>query len=303
MEVYQSLSGIQVDTAIALGMFDGVHMGHRAVIDRTVAEKANGLLPVVLTFSVDRSAPRRKQGTKRILTDRIRLEYLESIGVEVVEIPAFEEIKEYSPRDFVALILVKMLRAKTIACGFNFHFGKNAEGDVELLRTLCAEYGIRLVVVPALLDGGVPVSSTRIREALLGGDIELANEMLGCPYSIDFEVAHGMEIGRAIGIPTINQIYPEPYLIPQYGVYASYTMLEGKRYRSITNVGVKPTIEGERLPLAETHIIGVDEHLYGQNVKVSFMRFLRGERKFESLDALSAEIHANIETILRELPD
>lgn len=303
MKVYKELTGVGVKTAVALGLFDGLHRGHRAVISRAVEEKANGLTPVVLTFSTDHLAPQRKQGMKRILSSSLQLQALEEIGTEVVEMPAFERLKELSPQEFVERVLVRLLHARVIVCGFNFRFGKNAQGDVALLRRLCSSYGIALVTIPALMDGGEPVSSSRIRACLLEGKIEDANRMLGTPYSFDFEVAHGLEIGRQIGIPTINQVYPEQFLIPKFGVYASYSYLHGKRYRSITNVGVKPTIAGERLPLAETHIMGVNALLYGQHIKVSLMRYMRGERKFDSIEALSAEIHANIKTILQELPD
>lgn len=303
MKVYKELTGVGAQTAVALGLFDGLHRGHRAVIERAVEQKANGLIPVVLTFSTGRLAPQRKQGMKRLLTETLQMQAFEQVGAEVVEIPAFERLKEFSPQEFVERILVDLFHARVIVCGFNFRFGKNAAGDVVLLRELCAHYGIELVTVPALMDGGEPVSSSRIRSCLLEGKIEDANRMLGYPYSFDFEVAHGLEIGRQIGIPTINQIYPESFLIPKFGVYASYSFLNGKRYRSITNVGVKPTIAGERLPLAETHIMGINAHLYGQHIKVGLVRYMRGERKFDSIDALSAEIHANIETILRELPD
>ena len=263
MQVYRDVTEFGKNTAVALGLFDGVHLGHRAVIECATSQKKNGLVPAVLTFSTDHLIPRRKQGMKRILTDRLRFAYLEQLG------------------------------------GYDVRFGKDAAGDIHLLRTLCDRFGIRLLAVPVLLDEGKPVSSTRIRHCLAEGDIPVANRLLGYDYCIDFEVAHGLEIGRKIGIPTINQIYPEQFVIPRFGVYASYAIVEGKRYKSITNVGVKPTIAGERFPLAETYIIGVGAHLYGQNIKVSFKEFVRGERKFAGIDELAAEIRANIEQIKR----
>ena len=299
MQVYRDVTEFGKNTAVALGLFDGVHLGHRAVIECATSQKKNGLVPAVLTFSTDHLIPRRKQGMKRILTDRLRFAYLEQLGIEVVEMPAFERIQNFSPEEFVERILVKALHAKVVACGYDFRFGKDAAGDIHLLRTLCDRFGIRLLAVPVLLDEGKPVSSTCIRHCLTEGDIPAANRLLGYDYCIDFEVAHGLEIGRKIGIPTINQIYPEQFVIPRFGVYASYAIVEGKRYKSITNVGVKPTIAGERFPLAETYIIGVGAHLYGQNIKVSFKEFVRGERKFAGIDELAAEIRANIEQIKR----
>ena len=303
MVVYPGIAFTYHRTAVALGLFDGIHLGHRAVIDRAVAQKENGLSPAVMTFSIDRSAPETKQGMKRLMTDRLRLKRLESIGVEIVMMPAFERIKEFSPEEFVDTVLVKHLHAKLVVCGEDYRFGKKAAGDVNLLRSLCAGYGIEMVTVPKVLADGEPISSTRIRSLLLEGETEAANKLLGYFYSFDFEVAHGLEVGRTIGIPTINQIFPEQFLIPKFGVYASYTYLGGKRYRSITNVGIKPTIAGQRFPLAETHIFGINSNLYGQHVSVSLVSFIRPERKFETVAELSEEIHANIEQVKKLLPD
>ncbi len=303
MFVSDKLSVIEAETAVALGFFDGVHRGHRAVIGRAVKEKENGFLPTVLTFTTEYVQPARKRGMKKILTERLFLEAMQEIGVEIVEMPPFEEIMDLPPREFVEKVLCGYLKAKVVVCGRDFRFGKGASGDLSLLRELCGEYGIRLEAVDPLLDGGKPISSTRIRQCLADGAIETANWLLGYRYSFDFEVAHGNELGRTIGIPTINQIFPEQYLVPRFGVYASYTVLDGKRYKSITNVGVKPTIQGNRLPLAETHIMGVDDHLYGRNIKVSLVKFIRPEKKFNSFEELTAEIRANIDLIRNGLID
>ncbi|MCI8501256.1 MAG: bifunctional riboflavin kinase/FAD synthetase [Oscillospiraceae bacterium] len=297
MVAYDRLVDAAGETAVALGIFDGLHRGHRAVVERVVAEKENGLVPTVLTFSTDQCRPARKQGMKRILTNRLFLRLLEETGVELVESLPFEGIMNLSPREFVEQVLCGRLKAKAVACGQDFRFGKGAAGDLPLLQKLCGEYGIRLDAVPSLLDGGEAISSTRIRQCLSEGEIELANWLLGHPYSLDFEVVHGNELGRTIGIPTINQIFAEQFLVPRFGAYASYTELRGKRYKSITNIGVKPTIQGNRLPLAETHIMGVDESLYGQNIRVSLMKFIRPEKKFESFEELTEEIRANIRQI------
>lgn len=303
MFVYDELTKAESETAIALGFFDGVHRGHRAVISRAVEERNKGLLPTVLTFSVNEIEPASKRGMKKILTKRLFLQTMEELGVELIEMPPFEKIMNLSPREFVTEILCRCLKAKVIVCGRDFRFGKNAAGDLSLLEELCKEYGLRLEAVAQLLDAGEPISSTRIRQCLADGAIETASWLLGYPYSFDFEVAHGNELGRTIGIPTINQIFPIHYLVPRFGVYASYTYLNGVRYKSITNVGVKPTIKGNRLPLAETHIMGVDDRLYGKNIKVSLVKFIRPEKKFNSFEELTAEIRANINLIKDGLID
>jgi len=295
MVVFDRLTDPGKPAAVALGLFDGVHRGHHAVIERVVNEAANGFLPTVLTFSTDHVLPERKKGMKRILTESLFLDALEEIGVEAVEILPFEAIMELSPRAFFEEILLKRLGAKVLSCGEDFRFGKGAAGDLTLLKELCEEHGLRLEAVSPVLEDGAVISATRIRRCLLEGAIEEANRLLGFSYRFDFEVVHGNELGRTVGIPTINQAFPDPFVVPKFGVYASYAYLDGKRYKAITNVGVKPTVGSERRPLAETHIIGVQDDLYGKKVKVSLERFIRPEQKFAGFEELFAEIRKNIE--------
>lgn len=297
MTVIDHIETPKQKTAVALGVFDGVHIGHQAVIGEAVNGREEGLLPAAFTFSMGRQKPVNKRGQEAILTDRLKQQKLSELGAEILYKIRFDEVREYSPERFVKEVLIGKLRAARVVCGYDFRFGKDAAGDSALLRSLCEESGTEAVIVPPMLDGGEPVSSTRIRHSLKNGDIAAANRLLGYEYTIDMRVIDGMKNGRKLGFPTINQEYSPGQLVPRFGVYASHVLLDGKIYGGVTNIGVKPTIAGERSPLAETFIIGVDRDLYGQHIPVSLFCFLRGERKFSGLDELSVTVKQNIETV------
>lgn len=280
---------------VALGTFDGLHMGHKAVI---TAEKSQYERKIALMFI---QHPQSKNGEApcRLITPQQEREILFSWGVEPVYLD-FTEISDMSPTEFVDTILVDKLNAKSIACGFNYRFGKGAEGDVNTLMTLCAEREIKLTVVDKIEYTDEPVSSTRIREAVRTGDMKAARAMLGRYFSYDFEVLHGDERGRVLGSPTINQFFTHDFQVPEFGVYASFTDVDGEIYPSVTNVGVRPTI-GNSEKRSETNIIGYNGDLYGQYPRVFLVEKIRGEKAFGSLDELRESIFADREKALNIL--
>ena len=280
---------------VALGTFDGLHMGHKAVI---TAEKSQYERKIALMFI---QHPQSKNGEApcRLITPQQEREILFSWGVEPVYLD-FTEISDMSPTEFVDTILVDKLNAKSIACGFNYRFGKGAEGDVNTLMTLCAEREIKLTVVDKIEYNDEPVSSTRIREAVRTGDMKAARDMLGRYFSYDFEVLHGDERGRVLGSPTINQFFTHDFQVPEFGVYASFTDVDGEIYPSVTNVGVRPTI-GNSEKRSETNIIGYNGDLYGQYPRVFLVEKIRGEKAFGSLDELRESIFADREKALNIL--
>ncbi len=291
MEVLTDFVNLTEPTSVALGFFDSVHQGHKAVILKAVEGKIDGLKPVIVTFRTDESAPIKKQNVKYIVQDKTKLELIDKIGVELVVTPQFEMLRDIEPEVFVADFLIGKLSAKRVCCGYDFKFGKNARGDIKLLEKLCSQYGIELAVVPPVMQNSVIISSTLIRKLLELGDIERVNEMLGYNYFIDFEVVKGNQLGRKIGSPTANQLFPSKVLVPKYGVYASYAYVDGKQYNAVTNIGIKPTVsKTQMLPLAETHIIGFDGDLYGQCVKVELVDYIRAERRFDNVDELKQNI-------------
>ena len=271
----------------ALGLFDGLHLGHRAVIG---AAAAQGLRTAVFTFSFDRPELVTKPDFAAILSDTRRAEVFARLGVELLCEPPFSAVHDLSPREFVTDVLVARLGVRAIACGEDFRFGKGAAGDAELLSALCRELGLRLTVVPPVLRDGAPVSSTRIRALLREGRMPEAAALLGEPYTIDFPVAHGRQLGRRMGYPTINQIFPAGMLLPKFGVYAAVAEVDGKHFPAVTNIGVKPTLGGVDAPSAETTILGFEGDLYGRRVPVQLISFLRPEQRFDSVESLFAQV-------------
>lgn len=280
---------------VALGTFDGLHIGHKAVI---TAEKSQYERKIALMFR-KHNADEVKDAPCTLITPQHEREILFSWGVEPVYVE-FSEICEMSPEEFVDEILVDKFNAKSIACGFNYRFGKGAVGDVQTLMRLCLEREIKLTVVDKIEYKDEPVSSTRIREAVKNGDMRSATAMLGRYFSYDFEVLHGDERGRVLGSPTINQFFTPDFQVPEYGVYASFTDVEGKIYPSVTNVGVRPTI-GNSEKRSETNIIGYHGDLYGQYPRVFLVEKIRGEKAFNSLDELRESIFADREKAVKIL--
>ena len=271
---------------IALGTFDGLHIGHKAVI---TSEKNEYERKIALMFREHPQVTLKGEHPGRLLTPRKEKELLDSWGVEAEYID-FNEVSSLSPEEFIDAVLIEKFNVRSLACGFNYRFGKGAQGDVNTLRALCAAREIKLMVVDEVDYMGGPVSSTRIRNALSQGDMKSANDMLGRFYSYDFEVRHGDERGRILGSPTINQFFMKDFCVAEFGVYASFTEVDGRRYLSVTNIGVRPTIEGVSEKRSETNIIGFEGDLYGKHPEVFIIEKIRGEKRFNSLDELSAQI-------------
>ncbi|WP_294752305.1 bifunctional riboflavin kinase/FAD synthetase [uncultured Ruminococcus sp.] len=289
-------------SSVALGIFDGVHLGHRAVINAALAQREKGLAAAVFTFGPE-CALRKAGGSSGYIYTEAEKDMIlrEQLGVDIVFSPSFESLCGLSGEEFARDILAERMGAAHVCCGGDFRFGRKASCGAEELKGFGERFGFEVEVVGAVEYGGSIVSSSRIREILLAGDIPAANCLLGSDYFINAEVADGNHIGRTIDFPTINQDFGDGQLVPRYGVYATSTEINGKMYSSVTDVGVKPTIEGVRRPLAETHIIGFRGDLYGMTVSVSFHSFIRPERKFGSLDELKRQINADIKSAMNIL--
>lgn len=272
--------------AIALGVFDGVHIGHRAVISRAVGME--GTSPAVFTFSqTPWELP--KSDAWELVSPQGKLAAMASLGVAEIFEADFEQIRGLSPEEFVREILHETLHARRVCCGFNYRFGKDCAGDADMLVELCARWDIEAIVVGAILVDGEPVSASRIRRYIEQGEVQEAARMLGRPFTIDFEVVGGQHLGRLLGTPTINQPLPPHFVRPRFGVYASSVEVDGKVTHGVTNIGVRPTV-GADAPLAETWIPLFSGDLYGKNVPVSLVSFLRPETKFASIDDLQKQI-------------
>ena len=276
-------------TAVALGNFDGVHIGHGAVIEAAV--NSDGM-PVILSFD---GAVREK-----IMTDSLKKRELEKLGAEALVLLDFAAVRDMSPSEFVCEILVGKLGALTVCCGFNYRFGKNAVGDTELLTKLCGQKGIGVIVRQGVSIGGETVSSTLVRKHLKAGSIEQAEELLGHAYSYDFLVTEGKRLAREMGFPTLNQPFPVDMLVPKAGVYASLSRVGSNWLRSVTNIGTQPTVDGKN-NISETYIPGYNGDLYGQNIEVRPVKFIRPEQKFTNIDDLFGQIKKDEQKALQIL--
>lgn len=276
-------------SVVALGNFDGLHKGHKKVILSAIeeAEKRN-LKAVVLLFN---EHPFKTLGypiPKSIMTKENQIKMINEMGAEVYMVK-FAEIRNMSCDEFALKVLVDRLNAQAVCCGFNYHFGKGRSGDAAELNRICSRFDIDVFVAEHVDYKGEPISSTRIREQVEKGNMRDANAMLGEAFWYDFEVVGGDRIGRKLGAPTINQRFDENFLVPLKGVYASKTHIGDEIYPSVTNVGVRPTLNGTELR-SETYIIGYKGDLYGQKIKVALEQYIRSEKKFASLEELKNQI-------------
>lgn len=286
MDVYRSLSQLSGQlpgpSAVALGYFDGVHLGHQKVLCSTAAF-ASIMTPCVFTFShLD------KKGDT-ILSPYAKFDAFREIGFQTVVSLDFAEVRGLSPEQFIHEILIRQMGARVVCCGNNFHFGRDAVGNVDLLIQECDKAGVSVLTAGQVSFSDERISSTAIRKSISEGNMEAVRKMMGRFYSIDFEVIHGNQLGRQLDFPTINQAFPAGYCVPARGVYASVVRLDGKYLPAVSNVGIKPTV-GSDMVLAETHILDCQRDLYGQRIQVFLLEHLRGEIKFPSIDALKAQI-------------
>jgi riboflavin kinase/FMN adenylyltransferase len=231
-----------------------------------------------------------------ILSPEDKRRFSRELGIDQVILEDFERVRDYSPEEFCRKILLETLSAKHVFCGFNFRFGKNGAGDAIFLKEYLEPLGVKVYTQPPVMMDGEPVSSTRIREHLAAGRIEEANRLLGRPYSIRFPVLHGKHLGTRIGFPTVNQAFPEEYVVPKKGVYAVRLFFDGAYYQGVCNVGCRPTVDREGCILAETHLFDFSGDLYGKTVSVEFFAFLREETRFSSLEKLTEQISKDRET-------
>ncbi|MBQ2324667.1 MAG: bifunctional riboflavin kinase/FAD synthetase [Clostridia bacterium] len=280
-------------SAVALVYFDGVHIGHKAVISsaREYAEEKK-INTVIWTFE---NSPKSVFDKKKLSDEDEKKRIFESLGTDVlITFPFDESVRKLECEEFVIKVLKRCLKAKKVFCGFNYTFGAGGKGDPEALKALCEKHGIETEIIPPVLLDGAPVSSSRIRSLIEEGDIENANRLLGRPYCLQGEVIDGKKLGRTIGFPTANTLIPENMTVPKDGVYLTKTIFNGNEYYGITDIGTKPTVGTHRRG-AETYIFDFEENIYGRIIRTEFLKYLRGEKRFETLDELIAQITTDSE--------
>jgi riboflavin kinase/FMN adenylyltransferase len=283
---------LKEETYIALGSFDGLHLGHMSLINRVVDEAlADGVKSMVYTFKNHPLTVAKPEATPKLLMDtQQKLHLLESSGIDITAVVSFtKDYMKTEAEEFVRMLLAKY-NAKGFVVGFNYKFGYLNKGNVDTLKELSHKYGFKLMVLDAALSEDNVISSTRIRDLIINGRIREANELLLEPFMLRGTVVGGKKIGRKIGFPTANMTYDNKYLIPKIGVYYTNITVKGTLYRGISSVGYNPTIvNGHKLSI-ETYILDFDEDIYGEEVRLYFLEYMRGEVKFDSLDALVEQL-------------
>jgi len=291
---FEKFPRIGTNTVLAIGNFDGLHLGHQKILKFLVniAQK-NDLLSLVLTFSPHPEKILKKGRVHMIQTLEQRLEAIKEFNVQAVLVTPFnQQFSSLSSRDFVQEIAIKRLQAKEVVVGENFRFGKKRHGDISLLRKVGREIGLRVHSIPSVKKHGKTVSSSLIRNLLQKGEIEEANEFLGKSYEIRGKVIKGEARGKTIGFPTAN-IQTENEIAPP-GVFITSTRIGSRTYPSLTNIGVRPTFSQKELCI-ESYIINFNKNLYGEKIRINFLKKIRDEIKFRNPRNLSLQIEKDLQ--------
>ena len=306
MEIINSLDQLNIGykTAVALGNFDGIHIGHREIFRAALdAAKEHDLKSLCFTFSnhpfnfILRRDDSDPDAVKLICTEEEKKELIEDMGFDIlVNVPFDEHIMTMQAHDFFEDIVQNKLNAGFVSVGFNYTYGARATGRPDTLRRECEAAGIGVGIHDAVIVDGEVVSSTLIREMIATGNMEMTAKLLGRPYSFNGTVKHGKRLGSRMGIPTINIPAPDRQMLPPNGVYFSRIHINGVLYNSVSNIGFNPTVNDDTVrKTIETNIFDYDDDAYGQDVTVYFDHFSRGERKFRNKEELFAQISRDCE--------
>jgi len=278
------------NASVAFGVFDGVHLGHKKIIERMM-DTQNTKKTVLTFYNHPEDIINKNKGIKYITTRRQKEEILKNMGVEmIVYIHFTQEVKNTTADDFIKKYMLDKFDLKKVTVGFNNRFGKDGKGSGQLLGQMGLAYDYDVEIVDKVCMGNEIISSTTIRKALAEGDIEKANTMLGRAFYVISTVINGKRLGRKLGFPTANLRMPDDLMMPQNGVYLTKTIVQDSEYYSITNVGQNPTFKNHPYRI-ETFIIDFDENIYDKEIKVCFLKKIRDEKKFENLDELKKQIY------------
>ena len=293
----KSIEKINKKTAVALGNFDGFHIGHMILIDK-IKEYAKlsfeKCVSCVWTFSEHSCNILKSDYFLPYITEKEKkIEILNKKEIDYLIFQDFNFVRYFDPVEFIEKVIQNYLGAELVVCGYNYRFGRGGEGTAEQLCDILAKKNIKSIIIPPVICDGQVVSSSFVRTLIKIGDMQRVKKFLGRPFSINLPVVYGRQIGRKIGIPTINQLFPEGHIIPACGIYACVCEIEGNLYKAVTNIGLRPTVNGDFLN-SETHLIDFEGDLYGRNINVNFYIKFRDEIKFDNLDDLKEQIQKDI---------
>ena len=283
-------------TAVAIGKFDGIHLGHQKLLSHILDKKDKGMKAAIFTFDPSPAVFFTGRSMPQLLTGEEKRRKFEKLGIDIlVEYPMDAETAHTDPEDFVRRILHGYMNAGYIAAGDDLSYGYKGKGDFRLLNGLSEELGYRTHAIKKLKMFDRYISSSFIKEEIGQAEMERAGELLGEPYYVGGMVEHGKRLGRTIGFPTVNIIPPKEKCLPPYGVYFSEVRIDGRRLFGMTNIGLRPTVSDNGIISVETYIYDFDEDLYGKYLEIALLTFHRSERRFESVDALKAQMNLDLE--------
>jgi len=302
LENYRELMYTSEPRAVALGNFDGIHLGHQSLIHTMVHESSQmSLIPTVYTFQ-NHPGTVIPDGSGhafplKITPISLKVKIMEKMGVGMLFLDKFtKELMQMPPDIFVRTILVDLLKAKLVVVGEDFRFGSKAKGDINMLESLSAIHGFKLIVVPPVFDGISKISSTQIRREIEKGNMEKVSRLLGRPFMMYNQVERGFGRGRALGYPTANIILEEQQMVPAEGVYATSVRIDGKLYMGATSVGTNPTF-GSQQTTVETFIIDCDLMLYEREIELFFHKKMRDQITFQQVESLKKQIRQDVQDI------
>ena len=282
-------------TAVAIGKFDGLHRGHRKLLEQILQMKKEGLLSTIFTFDPPPEVLFGKRQAKEITTKEEKRIIFEKMGVDIlIEYPLNEISAAIEPEDFVKDVLKEKMNMSYLAAGYDLSFGHKGAGDAKLLKKLAPKYDFELNIIEKVCEDGREISSTYIREEVENGNMSHVTKLLGEPYMVIGQVVHGAKLGRRIGMPTINLLPEKEKMLPPKGVYYSRTQIGEKEYKSITNIGEKPTVSNAKQIGVETYLYEFDKDVYGKNAIVKLLEFKRPEQKFADLEKLKVQMLKDI---------
>ncbi|MBD5533307.1 MAG: bifunctional riboflavin kinase/FAD synthetase [Lachnospiraceae bacterium] len=281
-------------SCVAIGKFDGVHVGHRKLLEYVLSAKEDGLAAVVFTFYPSPNALFTGEKQEELTTPAEKRALFAQMGIDVLwEFPMNRRTAAMAPTAFIEQVLVGQLKVKVVAAGADVSFGHKGAGNMELLKRYARIYGFEVAEIEKVCVGGVPVGSTQVRSEVRAGHMEQAEKLLGRPYTFRGTVCHGRSLGKTLGMPTVNLIPEEGKLFPPFGVYFSRVRIGDQIYRGITNIGRKPTVGDKESVGVETYIYDFEEEIYGRSIEVQLLSYKRPEQRFESVEALKEQLAAD----------
>ena len=307
MKIYYDIRDFKKvpNAIVTIGTFDGVHIGHQAILKNLVkhAKEIGGESVVVTFYPHPRQVLSSDANIRFITTQNEKIRLLQALSIDNLIIIKFtKEFAALSSDDFIKEYIVNNIQPAVLIIGYDHHFGKGRTGDFEMLNNLGSQYHFKVEKIQEQDVDNVAVSSTKIRHYLEDGDIKNANKLLGYDFSYIGKVVHGQQVGHKLGYPTANiEVANEFKLIERQGVYATFADIDGKSYPAMTYIGKRPTMHDDFPQSIETHIIGFDKNLYGKEIKIRFVDFVRDDEKFDNFEALKHQIDADEQTIINIL--